>query len=175
MQRVPTGSARYLGGIMIGADIIKNEITAHAVATSRFVAGCTDDPGNRRTGLQDYVSCRDGIGYRLCHEYCLCRGKPVHFWNQQSARLCIPIEDFGELALKISASAYDIAGRCAVFSESDHDVTRQQHRATVNIEDNYISSGCVMPWFATTLNNIVGNGQRKFLPPHMPFREEGCC
>jgi activator of 2-hydroxyglutaryl-CoA dehydratase len=27
-----TGSGRYLAGILIGADVIKNEITAHAVA-----------------------------------------------------------------------------------------------------------------------------------------------
>ncbi|MDO8670000.1 MAG: 2-hydroxyglutaryl-CoA dehydratase, partial [Dehalococcoidia bacterium] len=29
-----TGSARYLAGVMVGADVIKNEITAHAVASS---------------------------------------------------------------------------------------------------------------------------------------------
>ncbi len=34
-----TGSGRYLAGIVIGADVIKNEITAHAVAASHFVPG----------------------------------------------------------------------------------------------------------------------------------------
>jgi len=31
-----TGSGRYLAGVMIGADVIKNEITAHAVAASIY-------------------------------------------------------------------------------------------------------------------------------------------
>ena len=32
-----TGSGRQLAGLIVGADIIKNEITAHAVASSRFL------------------------------------------------------------------------------------------------------------------------------------------
>ena len=28
-----TGSARYLAGVIVGADLVKNEITSHAVAT----------------------------------------------------------------------------------------------------------------------------------------------
>jgi len=32
-----TGSGRYLAGVMVGADVIKNEITAHAVAASHFI------------------------------------------------------------------------------------------------------------------------------------------
>jgi activator of 2-hydroxyglutaryl-CoA dehydratase len=34
-----TGSGRYLAGAVVGADVIKNEITAHAVAASYFVPG----------------------------------------------------------------------------------------------------------------------------------------
>ena len=32
-----TGSGRYLAGVIVGADVIKNEITAHAVAASILV------------------------------------------------------------------------------------------------------------------------------------------
>ena len=32
-----TGSGRYLAGVMVGADAIKNEITAHAVAATMVV------------------------------------------------------------------------------------------------------------------------------------------
>src|SRR3972149_5787751 len=32
-----TGSARHLSGVIVGADIVKNEITAHAVAASTVV------------------------------------------------------------------------------------------------------------------------------------------
>src|SRR3990172_2635829 len=34
-----TGSGRYLAGVVVGADVVKNEITAHAVATLHFVPG----------------------------------------------------------------------------------------------------------------------------------------
>ncbi len=32
-----TGSARYLAGVIVGADLIKNEITSHAVATLQYI------------------------------------------------------------------------------------------------------------------------------------------
>ncbi len=32
-----TGSARYLAGVIVGADLVKNEITSHAVATLQYV------------------------------------------------------------------------------------------------------------------------------------------
>ncbi len=53
----------------------------------------------------------------ICHEYGLCRWN-WFFLDQQAARLNIPIEQFGELALK-SKNPVRIAGRCAVFAESD--------------------------------------------------------
>jgi len=37
-----TGSARTLTGVLVGADIVKNEITAHAVAASRSHPRGTD-------------------------------------------------------------------------------------------------------------------------------------
>ncbi|RYD02217.1 hypothetical protein N752_26280 [Desulforamulus aquiferis] len=35
-----TGSGRFLAGVMVGADVIKNEITAHAVAASLYEPRC---------------------------------------------------------------------------------------------------------------------------------------
>ncbi|MGB9847263.1 MAG: BadF/BadG/BcrA/BcrD ATPase family protein, partial [Desulfotomaculales bacterium] len=32
-----TGSGRFLAGVMVGADVIKNEITAHALAASLLI------------------------------------------------------------------------------------------------------------------------------------------
>ncbi|MFW5985882.1 MAG: BadF/BadG/BcrA/BcrD ATPase family protein, partial [Halanaerobiales bacterium] len=40
------------------------------------------------------------------------------FLDQQAARLGVPIEEFGQLALE-SSSPVRIAGRCSVFAESD--------------------------------------------------------
>ncbi|MEW5899818.1 MAG: BadF/BadG/BcrA/BcrD ATPase family protein, partial [Bacillota bacterium] len=34
-----TGSGRHLAGVITGADVVKNEITSHAVATSTLVPG----------------------------------------------------------------------------------------------------------------------------------------
>ncbi|MDP2932268.1 MAG: BadF/BadG/BcrA/BcrD ATPase family protein, partial [Chloroflexota bacterium] len=34
-----TGSARHLAGVIVGADLVKNEITCHAVATLRHIPG----------------------------------------------------------------------------------------------------------------------------------------
>src|SRR5690554_4106341 len=34
-----TGSARYLTSMIVGADVVKNEITCHAVAASKVVPG----------------------------------------------------------------------------------------------------------------------------------------
>lgn len=107
-----TGSARYLAGVMVGADIIKNEITAHAVATSRFVPGVQTI---LEVGGQDskIIILRDGIVTDFAMNT-VCAAGTGSFLDQQSARLCIPIEDFGGLALK-AKNPVRIAGRCTVL------------------------------------------------------------
>ena len=47
-----------------------------------------------------------------------CAAGTGSFLDHQSARLGIPIEDFGSYALKSGSPAH-IAGRCSVFAESD--------------------------------------------------------
>ena len=39
-----TGSGRNLAGALVGADVVKNEITAHAVAASTYVPGVQTIP-----------------------------------------------------------------------------------------------------------------------------------
>jgi len=48
----------------------------------------------------------------------VCAAGTGSFLDRQAARLGVPIEEFGQLALK-SASPVRIAGRCAVFAETD--------------------------------------------------------
>jgi activator of 2-hydroxyglutaryl-CoA dehydratase len=48
----------------------------------------------------------------------VCAAGTGSFLDRQASRLAIPIEDFGGYALK-SVSPVRIAGRCAVFAESD--------------------------------------------------------
>lgn len=111
-----TGSGRQLAGILVGADVIKNEITAHAVAASVNV------PGVRtilEIGGQDskIIILRDGIVTDFAMNT-VCAAGTGSFLDQQAGRLNVPINEFGPIALKSRAPAR-IAGRCGVFAESD--------------------------------------------------------
>jgi len=111
-----TGSARHLAGIMVGADTVKNEITAHAVAAAQFV------PGVRTVieiGGQDskIICMKDNVVTDFAMNT-VCAAGTGSFLDQQAARLGIPIEQFGNLALQATAPVR-IAGRCSVFAESD--------------------------------------------------------
>lgn len=111
-----TGSGRNLAGALVGSDIIKNEITAHAVAASTYVPGVQTI---LEIGGQDskIIILRDGIVTDFAMNT-VCAAGTGSFLDQQASRLNVPIENFGEVALK-SKSPARIAGRCGVFAESD--------------------------------------------------------
>ena len=111
-----TGSGRSLAGALVGADIVKNEITAHAVAAGTYVPGVQTI---LEIGGQDskIIILRDGIVTDFAMNT-VCAAGTGSFLDQQSSRLNVPIQDFGDLALK-STSPARIAGRCGVFAESD--------------------------------------------------------
>lgn len=111
-----TGSARYLAGAMVGADIIKNEITCQAVGTLHFVP---DVQTIIEIGGQDskIIILRDGdvIDFGM---NTVCAAGTGSFLDHQAFRLGIKIEDFGKFSL-LSRKPVHIAGRCTVFAESD--------------------------------------------------------
>ncbi len=111
-----TGSGRHLAGVMVGADIVKNEITAHAVA-----AMYTEPDAQTifEIGGQDskIILIRNGVVTDFAMNT-VCAAGTGSFLDQQAARLGIPIQDFGDIALQ-STTPVRIAGRCAVFAESD--------------------------------------------------------
>jgi predicted CoA-substrate-specific enzyme activase len=111
-----TGSARQLTGVVVGADSIKNEITAHAVAAMHIMP---DVRTVLEIGGQDskIIIIRNGIVTDFAMNT-VCAAGTGSFLDQQAARLNIPIEQFGEKALTAEAPVR-IAGRCAVFAESD--------------------------------------------------------
>ncbi len=111
-----TGSGRNLAGALVGADIIKNEITAHAVAASTYVP---DVQTILEIGGQDskIIILRDGIVTDFAMNT-VCAAGTGSFLDQQASRLNVPIENFGDVALR-STSPARIAGRCGVFAESD--------------------------------------------------------
>ncbi len=122
-----TGSGRYLAGAVVGADVIKNEITAHAVATSHFVPGVQTiiEIGGQDSKI---IILRDGVAVDFGMNT-VCAAGTGAFLDQQAARLSMSIEDVGPMALQ-SKTPVRIAGRCTVFAESDM-IHKQQmgHRA----------------------------------------------
>lgn len=124
-----TGSARNLTAAIVGADVVKNEITAHAVAASNVIP---DVNTVLEIGGQDskLIILRDAIVTDFTMNS-VCAAGTGSFLDQQAGRLGIPIEEFGSYALR-SESAAHIAGRCSVFAESDM-IHKQQ--VGVNMDD----------------------------------------
>lgn len=150
-----TGSGRNLAGAIVGADIVKNEITAHAIAALQEVP---DVQTILEIGGQDskIIILRQGI-VRDFAMNTVCAAGTGSFLDQQAARLSIPIEDFGELAVKTKNSVR-IAGRCTVFAESDM-IHKQQ--MGYNIED--IINGLCEALVRNYLNNVAKG--KEILPP----------
>ncbi|MGI5891798.1 MAG: acyl-CoA dehydratase activase [Bacillota bacterium] len=111
-----TGSGRQLAAMIVGGDVVKNEITAHGVAALNFV---DDVKTIIEIGGQDskIILLRDNIISDFAMNT-VCAAGTGSFLDRQAARMDIKIEDFGGLALK-SQHQVRIAGRCAVFAESD--------------------------------------------------------
>jgi predicted CoA-substrate-specific enzyme activase len=122
-----TGSARQLAGVLVGADIIKNEITSHALAALRLFPPVQTVV---EIGGQDskIIIIRQGAVVDFAMNT-VCAAGTGSFLDQQAARLGIPIEEFGSHALR-AKSPSQIAGRCTVFAETDM-IHKQQMGHTV--------------------------------------------
>jgi predicted CoA-substrate-specific enzyme activase len=111
-----TGSGRLLIGKMVGADLIKNEITAHAIACLNWEPKVQTiiEIGGQDSKL---ILLRQGIVNDFAMNT-VCAAGTGSFLDQQAARLDMEIGVLGELAAKGHVPVR-IAGRCAVFAESD--------------------------------------------------------
>ena len=150
-----TGSARRLVGAMLGASVVKNEITAHAVGTTRL------HPDVRTIfeigGQDSKIICVDGgiaVDYAM---NTLCAAGTGSFLSSQAHRLGIEVEEFGEVALTSKRPA-NIAARCTVFAESD-----LVHKIQVGYAREDIVAGLCKAVAANYLNN-VGKGKRIVAP-----------
>jgi predicted CoA-substrate-specific enzyme activase len=125
-----TGSARYLAGEVVGADAVKNEITAHAVAATRYYP---EVQTIFEIGGQDskIIIIRDGVVTDFGMNT-VCAAGTGSFLDHQALRLGISIEDFSEEAIK-SRNPVRIAGRCTVFAESDMIHKQQMGHTTPDI------------------------------------------
>jgi predicted CoA-substrate-specific enzyme activase len=146
-----TGSGRQLAAIVVGADSVKNEITAHAIAAMHIV------PEVRtiiEIGGQDskIITLRSGVVSDFAMNT-VCAAGTGSFLDQQAARMNIPIEDFGRRALE-STAAVRVAGRCAVFAESD-----MIHKQQMGHPISDILHGLCQALVRNYLNN-VGKGKK---------------
>ena len=125
-----TGSARYLAGVIVGADLVKNEITSHAVgALHYFPQGQTIiEIGGQDSKL---IIIRDGIVTDFGMNT-VCAAGTGSFLDHQALRLNMSIEEFSQRALD-STTPVRIAGRCTVFAESDMVHKQQMGHRTVDI------------------------------------------
>jgi predicted CoA-substrate-specific enzyme activase len=116
-----TGTGGQFLATLLGIPFV-NEITAQATGTSHFhpevqtileIGGedsklivLTKEPGNALPKVADFAL--NGV----------CAAGTGSFLDQQASRMGIPIEDFGNTALK-SEHPPRVAGRCSVFAKSD--------------------------------------------------------
>jgi predicted CoA-substrate-specific enzyme activase len=111
-----TGSGRHLAAALVGADIVKNEITAHTAGALSFV------PEVRtiiEIGGQDskMIVVRDGSVVDFAMNT-VCAAGTGSLLDYQAGRMGISIDDFAALAAA-SKETVRILGRCGVFAETD--------------------------------------------------------
>jgi len=146
-----TGSARKLIGLMLDANVVKNEITAHAIGTLSI------HPDVRtilEIGGQDskIILLDRGIVVDYAMNT-LCAAGTGAFLSSQAKRLGVAIEEFGTFALK-SNNPTKIAARCTVFAESD-----LVHKAGMGYSKEDIIAGLCKSIVLNYLNN-VGKGKK---------------
>ncbi len=154
-----TGSARRLAGVMVQADIVKNEIIAHAVAAGSYYP---DVQTVIEIGGQDskIIILRDGIPVDFAMNT-VCAAGTGSFLDHQAARLQIPIEQFGARALR-AKNRVSIAGRCTVFAESD-----MIHKAQLGVPTDDIIAGLCDAIVRNYLNTVA---KGKEIKPRILFQ-----
>jgi predicted CoA-substrate-specific enzyme activase len=149
-----TGSGRALASAIAGGDVVKNEITTHAVAAAAL------DPDIQTVleiGGQDskIILIRDGVISDFAMNT-VCAAGTGSFLDRQAERLGYKVEELGGLASS-SENPVGIAGRCAVFAESDI-IHKQQ--AGCKVED--IIAGMSRALVRNYLSNVAKG--KKILP-----------
>jgi predicted CoA-substrate-specific enzyme activase len=124
-----TGSGRELAKALLGADVVKNEISAHAAGAVDYRpdVGTVFEIGGEDSKI---IIFENGVPTDFAMNT-LCAAGTGAFLDQMAARLDIPIDSLGDMALRAAGEAR-ISGRCTVFAESDM-IFKQQ--AGVPVDD----------------------------------------
>jgi len=154
-----TGSARYLAGVITGADLVKNEITSHAVATLHYYPKVQTiiEIGGQDSKI---IIIRDGIVVDFGMNT-VCAAGTGSFLDHQASRLSMSIAEFSRRALE-SQNPVRIAGRCTVFAESD-----MIHKQQIGHPAEDIIFGLCQALVRNYLNNI---GLGKEIRPLIVFQ-----
>ncbi|MBM4018625.1 MAG: CoA protein activase, partial [Planctomycetes bacterium] len=144
-----TGSGRYLTGDFIGADIVKNEITAHATGAALVRP---DVDTIFEIGGQDskYISLENGAVVDFTMNK-VCAAGTGSFIEEQSERLGVGLKTGEFNGLALGADEPPAMGeRCTVFIETD--INRNQQRG-VAVED--LCAGLCYSIAQNYLNRVV--------------------
>lgn len=144
-----TGSGRYMIGDLVGADAVRNEITAQATATAHY------DPDVDtifEIGGQDskYISLSNGaiVDFEMNK---VCAAGTGSFLEEQAERLDVNIKgEFSEVALSSQCPSC-LGERCTVFMESD-----VVHNQQLGVEKADIVAGLSYSIAQNYLNRVVG-------------------
>lgn len=145
-----TGSGRYLTGDFIGADVIRNEITAQATAAIDY------DPTVDtifEIGGQDskYISIENGVVVDFEMNK-VCAAGTGSFLEEQAEKLNINIVgEFGHLALGSDAPV-KLGDRCTVFMESDLNTFMQR-----GVKNDNLVGGLAYSIVYNYLQKVVGD------------------
>ena len=141
-----TGSARHLAAYLVGADLIKNEITCHAIAVIDLfpTAKTIVEIGGQDSKV---IVLRNGVVVDFAMNT-VCAAGTGSFLEQQAARIGISIEAFADLALKADHPVR-IAGRCTVFAETD-----MIHKQQIGHSTEDIVAGLSDSLVKNYLNNV---------------------
>lgn len=144
-----TGSGRERIGRMIGADAIRDEITAQATGAAHE---CPDVDTVFEIGGQDskFIRLKDGevVDFQMNK---ICAAGTGSFVEEQAARMGIPIKDFGPLALRAEAPI-DLGERCTVFIE-----TAITSACAKGVSQADIAAGLCDAIVRNYLHKVVGN------------------
>jgi predicted CoA-substrate-specific enzyme activase len=145
-----TGSGRHLAARLLGADVVKNEITCQMLGTRHFIPGVESIV---EIGGQDskFIAVRDaGIADFVMNK--ICAAGTGSFLEEQARELGIDIySEFAPLAFT-SEAPLDLGSRCTVFMETE--VVNAVRRG---IPAGSICAGLSYAIVKNYLNKVVGN------------------
>jgi len=143
-----TGSGRNMTGKLIGADVVKDEITAQARAA---VSICPDVDTVFEIGGQDskFISIKNGMVSDFQMNK-VCAAGTGSFIEEQAKKIGISLEDYADTAFK-SKHPINLGERCTVFMETSIAAHLTQGDA---IED--IAAGLCYSIIKNYTNRVVG-------------------